>query len=116
MKVEARGHNGQVSFDGRFVTIARQGVMARMSVGKGEQRIPVKAITAVRWTPPGAFNSGSIHFTIAGVESRSRPMRAFGDSVHDENTVIFLRKQMPAFEVLRSAIEEAMYELPDSGT
>jgi len=109
--ITAKGHTGQVSFDGRFVTIARKGGLARMSVGKGEKRIPVKAITAVQWKPAGKMINGFIQFTIAGgVERRSRPGSSTTGAVSDENSVVFTRKQMPDFEAVRSAIEEAIYD------
>jgi hypothetical protein len=37
--ISAKGHNGTVHFDGRFVTIERKGLFARASVGKGDKRI-----------------------------------------------------------------------------
>jgi tetratricopeptide (TPR) repeat protein len=56
--VHAKGHNGQVHFDGVYVTITRKGFLARTSVGKGEKRIPLTAISAVQWKPPGALVNG----------------------------------------------------------
>ena len=53
MLIEAKGHNGQVAFDGDFVTINRKGFFARTSVGKGDKRIPVASIAAVQWKEPG---------------------------------------------------------------
>jgi hypothetical protein len=46
--IEAKRHNGSVVFDGRFVAIVRKGALARMTIGKGEKRIPISSITAVK--------------------------------------------------------------------
>lgn len=109
--IEAKGHNGSVIFDGQFVTIVRSGALARMSIGKGEKRIPISSITAVRWKPAGPLVNGFIHFTVpGGTEKRS----AFGSQTNsagkDENSVIFIRKQMADFEKLRAAVESAILE------
>lgn len=107
--MEVKGHTGTVVWDGDFVTIKRTGFNARMSVGKGEKRIPLSSITAVQWKPAGAMVNGFIQFTVGGGnESRSRFGSQTTDAVHDENSVIFSKKQMPAFDELRAAIEQAL--------
>jgi hypothetical protein len=109
MDLEAVGYmGGIVSFDGVFVSIRRKG-LSRLTVGKGEKRIPARSITAVQLKPAGPITNGFIQFTIAGgIERRSKFGRQTPDAVSDENSVIFTRKQQPQFEVLRSAIEHAI--------
>jgi hypothetical protein len=107
--IEAKGQNGQVQFDGQYVTITRKGFIARTSVGKGEKRLHVGQITAVQWKAPGFAVSGFIQFTVpGGNEKRS----AFGSQTKsaatDENSVTFTSKQMPEFERLRAAIDESI--------
>ena len=107
--ISAKGHNGTVYFDGRFVTIKRSGFLARASVGKGEKRIPITSIQAIQWKPPGLIMNGFLEFTVAGgVEKRSR----FGAATHDagtnENAVVVTFQQRSEFIALRSAIEDAM--------
>ncbi|MGH3501211.1 MAG: DUF4429 domain-containing protein [Nocardioidaceae bacterium] len=105
----AKGRGGTVTFDTRFVTIIRRGVLARMSYGKGEKRIPVARINAVQWKPAGVVVNGFIQFTIAGGnEVRSAFGRQTIDASRDENSVIFTRKQQPAFAALRDAIDETL--------
>lgn len=109
--MEVKGHTGTVVFDGDFVTIKRTGFNARMTVGKGEKRLPLSSITAVQWKPAGALANGFIQFTVpGGNESRSRMGSQTHDAVRDENSVVFIKKQMPAFEELRAAIEQAIAE------
>lgn len=109
--VTAKGYNGQASFDGRFVTITRNGFVARSTVGKGEKRIPLKSLTAVQWKPATHLARGYIQFTIAGgVERRSRFGRATKDALNDENSVVFPPRHQEAFQALRDAVEEAIAE------
>jgi hypothetical protein len=107
--VRANGHNGQVEFDGTYVTITRKGFLARASVGKGEKRIPLGAINSVQWKPPGALVNGYIQFETAG---GGGTRAAFGSQTkqagHDENSVIVTKKQGPEFERLRAAVEQAL--------
>jgi hypothetical protein len=105
----ADGHTGQVSFDGVFVTITRKGFRARATVGKGEKRIPLSSIVAVQWKPAGPVTNGFIQFTVpGGNERRSGFGHQTSSAVGDENSVVFTRKQMPEFEVLRKAVEQAI--------
>lgn len=107
--IEVKGRNGQVCFDGQCVTITRKGFIARSSVGKGEKRLPISQIAAVQWKPAGWGWNGFIQFTVPGGNEQqsafgSQTMRA----AKDENSVMFTKKQMPEFERLRAAIDEAI--------
>lgn len=106
--LSAKGTNGTIHFDGQTVTIERTGFSARVLVGGGEKRIPVASITAVQWRK-ASLATGFIQFTLAGgIERRSKPGRTGADAKHDENTVTFHARQMPAFEPIRQAIDEAI--------
>lgn len=107
--IRAEGYNGQVEFDGAFVTITRKGFVARATIGKGEKRIPVGSITAVQYKPPTALVRGFIAFTIAGgVEKQSRFGRQTTSAGHDENAVIVSNKHGSQFDRLRAAVENAI--------
>lgn len=104
--IQAKGVNGQVSFDGNVVEIKRSGLLARATVGGGEKRIPVKSITAVQWKNPGMGTRGFIQFTITGgKESKGRAT----DAAKDENSVLFTKKQADEFAELRAAVESAVW-------
>lgn len=106
--MEVKGYNGTVTFDGQSITITRTG-LGRMTVGKGQIRIPVGSVTAVKWKPAGPVVNGYIHFSMLGnTDRRSRFGRQTTDVNRDENSVIFHRRQMREFENLRAAIEAAM--------
>jgi Domain of unknown function (DUF4429)/Short C-terminal domain len=103
------GHNGQVNFDGTFVTITRKGFLARASIGKGEKRIPLTSITAVQIKPAGSMVNGFIQFSLpGGNEGRSKFGSQTMDASKDENTVLFTKKQQADFEQLRDEIERAI--------
>jgi hypothetical protein len=107
--IEAHGHTGQVQYDGTFITIARKGFNARISVGKGEKRIPLASVHGVQWKPAGMLVNGYIQFeTSGGGGTRARAGRQTQNAVTDENSVVFTRKQMPAFEELRVAVEQGI--------
>jgi hypothetical protein len=107
--LHVEGRNGQITFDGFYLTIHRKGFFARASIGKGEKRIPLSSITAVQWKPAGPMVNGFIQFTVpGGNESRSRSGHQTSDAGKDENSVLFTKQQMPAFEQLRGAVEQAI--------
>ncbi len=107
--IEVKGQGGQVQFDDHFVTITRKGFLARATLGKGEKRIPIAQITAVQWKPAGPVMNGFIQFTLpGGVERRSSFGSQTKSAANDENSVIFTKRQQPAFEKLRAAVEDAI--------
>lgn len=106
--LQARGTSGTITFDGVYVTISRTG-LSRLTVGKGDKRIPVGSISAVQWKPAGALVNGYIQFTIpGGNEQRSRAGSQTFNAAGDENSLVFTRKQAPAFEQIRQAVEAAV--------
>jgi hypothetical protein len=107
--IEVKGHNGQVQFDGQYVTITRRGILARTSVGKGEKRFHISQISSVQWKPAGPFVNGFIAFSAAGgTERRSKFGSQTYSAVTDENSVLFTTRQKTAFEELRKAVEAAI--------
>lgn len=109
MKVKGRG--GEIEFDGHFITIRHTGALGRMSVGKGDKRIPITSITAVQIKPAGAMVNGYIQFTLpGGNEKRSGFGKQTIDAAGDENSVIFTKNQEDDFLKLRDAVEKAMIE------
>jgi hypothetical protein len=116
--MEVNGYTGTVNFDGDFVTILRKGLFARMTVGKGDKRIPLRSLTAVQWKPAGFAMNGYIEFSIGGGnESRSKFGNATSNAVNNENAVVFTKNQMPEFIKLREVIEDAILNLnPNQGS
>ena len=109
--IEAKGTNGRLEFDGHSVTIFREG-LASLTLAKDGKSTPVASISAVQWKPAGPIMNGFIQFTIAGgIEVRSGAGRQTYDAVRDENSVVFTRKQMPAFEIMCGRVRHAIDSL-----
>jgi hypothetical protein len=115
--ITAKGKTGEVSFDGQFVTITRDGLQARVYAdgpratlfGAGEKRIPVNSITAVQWKPANHLASGYIQFTLSGgIERNPTPGRAVKAAMTDENSVVFAPRHQAAMEAVRNAVESAI--------
>lgn len=105
----AEGRGGLVGFDGFFLTLVHDGRFHRATCGRGEKRIPVLQLGSVRWKPAGRFGPGFIQFALAGGnERRSLFGRHSRDAARDENALRFSRRQQPAFEELRKAVEESL--------
>jgi hypothetical protein len=106
---EARGRNGQVAFDGRAITIRREGFVARSVHGANEKTIPLQHVSAVQFKPASPLTLGFIQFSIPGEQSKSRRgNRSIKAAGRDENAVVFTAKQQPDFDTLRSEIERAL--------
>lgn len=108
----AKGRNGQIKFDGRTVTITREGFAARASHGRGEKMIPLRQIAGVQFKPVAMLTTGYIQFTVPGeISSHKKKGSRTMDAASDENAVIFLKKQQPEFEAIRTAIQSALAEV-----
>jgi hypothetical protein len=104
--MEATGLLGTVTFDGAFVTIRRKGMRALINGSTGEKRLPIGSITGVQWKAPAGVADGFLQFTIPG-GNEARGVGA-GSAYRDENSMPFNRTQLPSFETMRDAIEQAI--------
>jgi hypothetical protein len=107
--IEAAGTGGQLAFDGQYVTITRNGFLARATHGRGDKKIPITAISAVQWKPAGITN-GFLQLSIGGADRQAAKGGRTMNAAKDENSVVFTKKQQPAFEQLRTALEQAIAE------
>ena len=110
--MEAKGVNGRVSFDGKIVTIHREGLGGRATFGRGDKRIPISAISAIQWKPPSRLIRGFVTFTIPGgnegtATKGGRTRQAAGD----ENSVLVGYRRADDFVALIAAVETAMADL-----
>jgi hypothetical protein len=104
--VKAKGRGAQLSYDGSVVTIHHKGFLARTTRHRGDKRIPIASIDAVRWKPAGSLVNGYISLKLGGA---IEPKSAFGgrtiDAAKDENSVLFTKRHQPEFEKIRDEIE-----------
>lgn len=111
--ITAVGRNGQVSFDGRTVTITREGAAARATHGRGEKSIPIRQIAAVQFKPNSFATVGFIQFTVPGEMSKNRGKGGRTmDAAKDENAVLFSKKAEQDFLNLKAAVQSALAALP----
>lgn len=108
--INAAGRNGQIQFDGKTVTIRREGFFGRAGHGRGDKMIPVRQIAGVQMKPSGALTNGFLQLTVPGEISTTKASKGSRtmDAANDENAVIFTKKQQPEFEALRDAILDAL--------
>ena len=90
-----------MSFNGRVLTITREGALARASQGRNRKDQPVSQISGCNssqtpCSPPA--------ITLPGAAEQNRQ----GNPATDENTVVFGKKAQPEFERLRDAILAAL--------
>ncbi len=101
-ELEAHGRlMASVLFDGRTVTVRRRN---RLLAGSGERSMPLHQIGAVVWKKAGLVTDGWLGFTTLGMVAPGTGVLA---PVNDPWTVPFTRRQQPAFDALRAAIEQA---------
>lgn len=97
----AKGHNGQIRIEGDWLVIERKG-LGRLGHSKGDKRIALGQIVAVKMRPAGRFANGFIHFSTSGRDDFSGGLE---DAARDDNSVIFLRKHQADFDELREHVE-----------
>lgn len=110
--IKANGRNGQISFDGKMVTITREGFAARATHGRGEKSIPIRQIAAVQVKPNSFATVGYIQFTVPGeISSRTSKGGRTMDASKDENAVLFTKKNEPEFLAIKAAVQQAIADL-----
>ena len=110
--ITANGRNGLVQFDGKTVTIKREGAAARLTHGRSEKMLSLRQIAAVQMKPVSMLTAGYIQFTVPGEASNrtAKGGRTF-DASKDENSVLFLKKSEDDFARLRDAVMQAIANL-----
>lgn len=104
--IEAKGQNGSIEFTGEKIIIKRKGLNAFFTQGlKGNKEIFIKQISSIQFKEAGMFTNGYIQFAFLGGKETKGGLL---DAVKDENTVMFTKKQMPAFSELKKSIEAAI--------
>lgn len=118
MEISAKARSGQMSFDGQFVTITREGFMAKSlhGSGGGTKSIPVRSIGAVQFKPATSMVHGYIQLSISGENAKGfRGGSISGisrntDISKDENSILFAKKVTEDFDALANAIRAAIAE------
>lgn len=108
-EITAKGRNGQVTFDGKVVTITREGFGGRVSHGRNRKDFPVSRVSGVQLRPNSLMSAGYFALTLPGAQEGTRKHGGGArDAVKDENAVVFGKRSQPEFEALRDAILRAL--------
>lgn len=100
----ARGLEGQMTYDGSFVTITRRGVIPFLKHGaNGRKSIPIRAVTAVQHRACGLFH-GYLQLSVAGEMEHGNSFGRDQSLSRDENTVIFYFLANRSFRTLADSI------------
>lgn len=96
-RMDVKGYQGSVSFDGQTVTVSKR--------GRGAVSVPVDRVTSVEITRAGVMLS-AIRFSVAGGSERGRA-RVVGSTsqvMRDPYSLAFRKKRAAEFEALRDAV------------
>lgn len=100
------GSNGTITVDGECLRIRRKGLANLITQGfQGEKTIPFETIRAVQFKDAGGWMAGYIQFSISGAVERPAGIM---EATKDENAVLFEKKQQPAFQQLRTLVEDRL--------
>lgn len=102
--IEATGKNGKISFDGKFISIAKTGggLGTFLNQGvQGDRHIVAKSLTAVEFRETGKGGNGFIAFDFPG---KNPPRGGVFDALADENAVVFTADQRDSFIQLRDEL------------
>lgn len=114
--IQIEGVNGTVTlYDGR-IEISREDIsmLHRMQHGfSGTKEIPLSSITSIQLRKPSTATRGYIQF---GQKGYSEDDDGLLDATSDENTVLFEKDSLAAFEELREKIREMTSDSVDSST
>lgn len=93
MMLEASGHTGRVTFDGRLVRVVRDTrngrMTARVNSLEREVVIPLEDIRGLRWRASRLMSNGHLGFDRVGRGERPAGFDVFKDPC----TVLFMRSQ-----------------------
>lgn len=98
----AEGANGQIQLFEDSIQIQRKGIRSSLSPRAKQTDIPLAQIGSVEFKPAGTLANGYIQFVYLG----QAPKTGLIEVSNDENSVLFRHKQQPAFERVRSAVQE----------
>jgi len=99
--VFAKGHNGQIRIEADWLIIERKG-LGRIGHSKGDKRIALGQIIAVKMRPAGRLANGFIHFSTPGRDELTGGLSAANK---DDNSVVFTRKQQADFDAVRDHVQ-----------
>ncbi len=95
-----------LALDGNTIIIRHTGFINQLSRGgmQGEKRLPIKSVLSVQFKKATDAAGGYIQFETAG-SSQAAARGGLFEAAGDENSVIFSKAEMPAFEAFRDKVD-----------
>lgn len=111
--MQAKGVTGKLVLLENKVRISRRsGIQAIITQGfRGDKEIPIEQISSVGFKKAGTLN-GYIELVTEGREAK----KGLFEAALDENTVTFKVRHQPAFEKIKTAIEEKIASMKQGKT
>lgn len=93
------GYNGQIEVDGDVLVVTRTGMMARTAFGKDvpPRRIPLQAISGVRFKEATRLGNGWLQLILGGVEGQAATAKT---AASDPDVVLFTHAKRESFDQL----------------
>jgi glutaredoxin-related protein len=104
----AEGTNGAIKVHNTTIELVRKGLNARLLGLRGNKEIQISSITSIQFKEPGMLTNGFIQFSFSG--SQERKGGVF-DATKDENSVVFTKKNLKNFVMIRDLINQKRDEL-----
>ena len=99
---EAKGVNGSVVVVREGAIIRRDGLAAKLSQGRNAgKQIPIESIAFADLKAPTALKNGHLYLGLHGLE-----IKTGFDAARDAHSVMFTKRQQPAFEKAKELIDE----------
>lgn len=104
--VKADGHTGKIAFDGAKIVIERPGIIGKIGYGGKPTTINVNQVVRVQFVDATMMKNDTIAFITPG--------HVPGLDSSDPNTVIFTKRQAPAFLAMRDAVWDVLRARPSA--
>jgi hypothetical protein len=104
----AHGVNGDIEIGGGWLTIKREGAVAKLNRLREDKPLALRDITAVELEEPGRVTYGAIRFDFGAPHRRWwSPLRWWGlfSNARKQNSVMFRYEQADDFQAIRDRVE-----------
>src|SRR5438309_853061 len=106
-EVLAHGVNGDVEIGGEWLTIRREGAVAKLNGTSGDKPYALRDLTGIELEEPGRVTYGAIRFDFGSPRKWWSPFGWWGlfSDGHQQNSVMFRREQAKDFRAIRDRVE-----------
>ncbi len=108
------GHNGVIEVDGDALVVTRSGLAAKAAYGRNvpPRRIPLEAVSGVRFKAAGRLANGWLQLQLGGVD---KPLPTATTAAGDPDVIVFTYGKRVSFEQLHAWLESVVAHNLESG-